>query len=104
MSDRPSQPPGSSPDPPAPGATSPAAPPRVHTTARRSSGLAASIVRGLANLFAAGVLVYLTYFFTMFFAHRTPPPTPVSEEARVATKEVEKLRAEERKLLSTYGG
>jgi len=61
------------------------------------------IVRGLANLCAAGVLVYLTYFFTMFFAHKPPPPAPVPEEMRVAAKKIEELKAEERKLLSTYG-
>ena len=99
MSDRLSQSPGSSPDRPAPGNAAP----RARAAARRSRGPAALIVRGLANLLAVGVLVYLTYFFTMFFAHKPPPPAPVPEDVRIAAKKIEVLKAEDRKLLSTYG-
>ncbi len=50
-----------------------------------------------------GLLIYLTYFFTMFFSTRPPAPAPVPESARVAAKKIEELRAEERQLLTTYG-
>jgi hypothetical protein len=78
MSDRLSESPGSSPDRPAPGAKSPAAAPRVPTAARPSSRPASLIVRGLGNLLAVGILVYLMYFFTMFFARPTQTPAPGS--------------------------
>jgi mono/diheme cytochrome c family protein len=50
----------------------------------------------------AGV-IYLTYFFTMFFSTRPPSAPPISESARATAKKIEEQRAEERKLLTTYG-
>jgi mono/diheme cytochrome c family protein len=49
------------------------------------------------------LVIYVTYFFTMFFSTRPPAPAPVPESARVAAKKIEELRAEERNLLTTYG-
>jgi mono/diheme cytochrome c family protein len=66
-------------------------------------GAAATILWGLANLLFVGVVVYLTYFFTMFFSTRPPAPAAVPEEDRVAAKKIEERKAEDRKLLTTYG-
>ncbi len=59
--------------------------------------------RGSVNVLFVTVLIYLTYFFTIFFSTRPPAPAAVSESARVAGKKIEELRAEERQLLTTYG-
>ena len=103
MSDRLSRPPGTSPNQPAPGTVPQAIPPHVAAAAPRPRDIAGTVARALGNLVAAGVLVYLTYFFTTFFAYRAQPPAPLSEDVRVAAKKIEELRAEDRKLLSTYG-
>jgi mono/diheme cytochrome c family protein len=49
------------------------------------------------------LVIYVTYFFTVFFStpHAAPPPVP--EVAKAAAKKVEELRAQDRQLLSTYG-
>jgi mono/diheme cytochrome c family protein len=62
---------------------------------------AVAVFKGLANVVFMALVIYLTYFFTMFFSTR--PPAPVPESARVAAKKIEELLAEERKLLTTYG-
>ena len=70
------------------------------TTPKR---VAVAVFKGLANVLSIALLIYLTYFFTMFFSTRPPAPAPVPESARVAAKKIEELRAEERQLLTTYG-
>jgi mono/diheme cytochrome c family protein len=50
-----------------------------------------------------GAIIYLTYFFTLSFSTHPPAPAPVPESVRAAAKKSEELRAEERKLQSTYG-
>jgi mono/diheme cytochrome c family protein len=49
------------------------------------------------------LIIYLTYFFTLFFSTRPPEPAAVPEAARAAAKKTEERLAEERRLLSTYG-
>ena len=78
-------------------------PRRTVVPAPASQRVAVAVFKGLANVVFVGLLIYLTYFFTMFFSTRPPSPAPVPESARVATKKIEELRAEERQLLTTYG-
>lgn len=42
----------------------------------RSTPLLQALILGLFKLVGVGLVVYLTYFFTTMFAHRTPPPFP----------------------------
>ena len=58
---------------------------------------------GLANVLSVGLIVYLTYFFTVFFSTQRPAPVPMSEAERIAAKKNEEQKAEERELLTTYG-
>jgi len=66
-------------------------------------GAIATVLKGIANIVFLGLVIYLTYFFTMFFSTRPPAPAPVPESVRAAAKKIEEQRAEERKLLTTYG-
>ncbi len=67
------------------------------------SSLLVALILGLFKLVAVGLLVYLTYFFTMTFANRTPPAAPLSEEQKALAKKAEDLRNQGKKLLSSYG-
>ena len=67
------------------------------------SSLLVALILGLFKLVAVGLLVYLTYFFTMTFANRTPPAAPLSEEQKVLAKKAEDLRNQGKTLLSSYG-
>jgi len=67
------------------------------------SSLRLALIQGLFKLVAVGLLVYLTYFFTMTFAHRTPPAAPLSEEQVKLAKKAEDLRNQGKTLLSSYG-
>jgi len=49
------------------------------------------------------LIIYLTYFFTIFFSRPHPAPATLAERAKEAAKPIEELRAEEKKLLTTYG-
>jgi len=66
-------------------------------------GAFATILKGIANIVFLGLVIYLTYFFTLFFATRPPAPAPASESVTAAAKKIEEQRAEERKLSTTYG-
>ena len=70
------------------------------TTRRRA---ARAVLKGLANVVFMALVIYVTYLFTMSFSTRRPAPAPVPESTRVAAKKIEELRAEERRLLTTYG-
>jgi mono/diheme cytochrome c family protein len=93
------------------GSTIPEAPPAgtaahgavapVRATRRRRAAVA--VLKGLANILFMALVIYVTYFFTMFFSTRPPAPATVPESARVAAKKIEEFRAEERRLLTTYG-
>jgi mono/diheme cytochrome c family protein len=80
---------------------------RLRTTPSRQTprrrGLIATLFRGVANIVFVGLVIYLTYFFTLFFSTRPVAPTPVPEDVRAAAKKIEEQKAEERKLLTTYG-
>jgi len=67
------------------------------------SSLLVALILGLFKLVAVGLLIYLTYFFTMTFAHRTPPAAPLSEDQKTLAKKAEDLRNQGKKLLSSYG-
>ena len=69
----------------------------------RSTPLLLALVLGLFKLAAVGMVVYLTYFFTTTFAHRTPPSAPLSDEQIALAKKAEDLRAQGKKVLSSYG-
>jgi mono/diheme cytochrome c family protein len=63
----------------------------------------ASLFKGFINLVSVLLLVYLTYFFTMFFAAPRPEaPAPSGAEKDLARKGQE-LREQDSKLLSSYG-
>jgi mono/diheme cytochrome c family protein len=67
------------------------------------SSLLLALILGLFKLVAVGLLVYLTYFFTMTFANRTPPAAPLSEEQKALAEKAEDLRNQGKTLLSSYG-
>jgi mono/diheme cytochrome c family protein len=69
----------------------------------RKTSLLVSLVSGLFKLAAVALVVYMTYFFTMMFARRTPPPPPLSDEQAALAKKGEDLRAQGKKVLSSYG-
>jgi mono/diheme cytochrome c family protein len=70
---------------------------------RRARSRSAGFLGALGNLVSAGLIIYLTYFFTMFFSKPRPSPTMAAERNAVELKAIEELRAEARKLLTTYG-
>ena len=59
--------------------------------------LLVALILGLFKLVGVALLVYLTYFFTMTFAHRTPPPAPLTEDQRVLAKKAADLREQGKK-------
>src|SRR5437016_1022008 len=71
--------------------------------ARAAQSPVAAFFKGVVNVVSTLLLVYLTYFFTMYFSTRPPGPAPVSEVERTASKKTEELRAEDHQLLSSYG-
>ncbi len=67
------------------------------------SSLLLALVQGVFKLGGVVLLVYLTYFFTVSFANRTPPPAPLSDEQVKLAKKAEELRNQGKTLLSSYG-
>jgi mono/diheme cytochrome c family protein len=65
--------------------------------------LLVGIILGLVRLAAVAILLYLAFFFTTMFAHRTPPAAPLSREQIALAKTAEGLRFEGRKVLSSFG-
>jgi mono/diheme cytochrome c family protein len=67
--------------------------------------LPVALVVGLFKLAIVGLIVYATYYATMTFAQRTasPLPPPLTDEQRALAKKGEELRAEGKKVLSSYG-
>ncbi|MHB1561412.1 MAG: c-type cytochrome, partial [Isosphaeraceae bacterium] len=61
------------------------------------------MTRALANLVFTAMVIWVTYFVTMMLMNRPPAPQPVPENVRIATQRTQELRAEERRLLTTYG-
>jgi len=82
-------------------ADSPASGPVKRSRATSSTGLRA--LKAIGNLTSTALIIYLTYFFTVFFSKPHPSPERVAEAAKEATKPIEEVRAEEKKLLTTYG-
>ena len=79
----------------------PSGPPFPAGPARTESPWRAASV--LPHVVSAAVIVYLTYFFTMFFSSRPPAPAPIAEDVRAAAKKIDEHQAEDLKLLSNYG-
>jgi mono/diheme cytochrome c family protein len=69
----------------------------------RKSSWPVAWFKGLVNLASVGLIIYLTYFFTMYFSRPAPKPAPIPESQKALAKKAEELRAEGQKLLSTYG-
>jgi mono/diheme cytochrome c family protein len=69
----------------------------------RSTPLFVGFILGFLRLAAVAILVYLTYFCTTTFAHRTTPAAPLSREQTALAKKAEDLRFEGSKVLSSYG-
>ena len=67
------------------------------------SSLLLAMAQGLFKLGGVVLLVYLTYFFTMSFANRTPTPAPLSDEQVKLARKAEELRNQGKTLLSSYG-
>jgi mono/diheme cytochrome c family protein len=96
---------------PAVGGPTPEAPPTSPTAhaavapvrAKAPKRGAAAVFKGLTNLLFMALVIYVTYVFTLYFSTRPPAPAPVPESARLAAKKIEELRADERRLLTTYG-
>ncbi len=86
-----------------PAATAHAVVAPTSTRRRPRKRAAGTIFRAMANLVFMALVIYLTYFFTMFISNRPTGSPIVSEDDRVAAKKIEELRAEDRKLLTTYG-
>lgn len=61
------------------------------------------VTRALANLVFTGSVVWLTYFVTTMLVSQPPAAEPIPEKVRIATQKTAELRAEERRLLTTYG-
>jgi mono/diheme cytochrome c family protein len=57
----------------------------------------------IGNLVSTGLIIYLTYFFTIFFSRPRPAPAPPRAAPNESAETILELRAEERKLLTTYG-
>lgn len=63
----------------------------------------ATVSRALANLVFTVMVVGLTYLVTSMVTTQPSAPEPIPEKVRIATQRTQELRAEERRLLTTYG-
>lgn len=112
MTDGTFQSPGAIPEPAQPGNPAPttqaeARPASDHGAARPISSpsrdLAAIVFSSLGNFVGVAAIIYFTYFFTVYFSRKPPAPAPVPESILAAVKKTEVLRAEDARLLTTYG-
>ncbi len=46
---------------------------------KRAGGRAVAVFKGVANLVFMALVIYLTYFFTMFFSSRPAAPSPAQK-------------------------
>ena len=86
---------------------SPTPTPPARGTARPSGASApkrwpAAIVTGVFNLLFIGVIIYLTYFFTIYISTRQTKFPSVAGADNAPAKKLAALRAEDRALLSSY--
>ncbi|MGO9468533.1 MAG: c-type cytochrome [Isosphaeraceae bacterium] len=70
---------------------------------RSTSSTGIRVLKAIGNLTSTALIIYLTYFFTLFFSKPHPSPASLAERAKEAAKPIEEVRAEEKKLLTTYG-
>ncbi|HEV3166866.1 MAG TPA: c-type cytochrome [Isosphaeraceae bacterium] len=82
---------------PASGQGTPLPPPRP------ARSIATTLFNGVANIIGVAAIIFFTYYFTTLFSKKPPAPAPVPESVQAAAKKVEELRAQERRLLTTYG-
>ncbi len=82
-------------------ATSPVSGPVKRSRSTPSRGI--RVLKGIGNLTSTALIIYLTYFFTIFFSKPHPSPASLAERGKEAAKPIEEVRAEEKKLLTTYG-
>jgi len=68
-----------------------------------SLGFAGTLFNGIANLIGVVAVIFFTFYFTTYFAKKSPKPAVPSEAERAAAKKIEELHAQERKKLTTYG-
>jgi mono/diheme cytochrome c family protein len=78
-------------------------PDRPPKRAARASSWAAYLLKGVVNLASVLLLVYLTYFFTMFFAAPRPGGLAPSAAEKGLAKKAQDLREQDRKIVSSYG-
>ncbi|MGC8642094.1 MAG: c-type cytochrome [Isosphaeraceae bacterium] len=69
----------------------------------RRTPLLLALVLGLSKLAGVVLVVYLTYYFTTIFAHPTSPPPALTDEQVVLATKAQDLRAQGRKILTSYG-
>jgi len=61
------------------------------------------VSKGVVNLVTILLIIYLTYHFTVFFATPAPVAKSSTEAEKALAKKAEELRAQEHKILSSYG-
>jgi mono/diheme cytochrome c family protein len=70
---------------------------------RGRSSKATAVANGIVNVLSVALIIYLTYFFTLFFSTKPLRPTPGAESQNAVASKVAELHAEDHKLLTTYG-
>jgi len=69
----------------------------------RAGAWAGTLFKGIVNLVTILLIIYLTYHFTVFFATPAPVARSSTEAEKTVAKKAEELRAQEHKILSSYG-
>ena len=83
---------------------SPSLPPgRPERSPERARSWARTLFKGFVNLVTVGLIIFLTYHFTVFFGTRAPVAAPSNDAEKAIAKKAEDLRAQEQKILSSYG-
>ena len=89
-----------SPETPLPSCPQPA---KAERAPARAPAWAGMLFKGFVNLVTILLVVYLTYFFTVFFSTPAAGPKSSTEAEKALAKKAEELRAHEQEILSSYG-